>query len=125
MRAWEAKVQYLFGDCVLDTKRRDLKRGSELIAIGPQVFDRLVYLVQNREHVVTKDGLLEAIWSGRTVSESTLTSHINFARKAVGDNGEEQKLIRTVARKGFRFVGEVTEAKPSDAEPATILVLPP
>jgi TolB-like protein len=118
-------MEYSFGDFVLDKKRRDLKHRSELIPIGPQVFDLLVYLVQNRERVVTKDELLKAIWRGRIVSESTLTSHINFARKAVGDNGEEQKLIRTVARKGFRFVGEVTEAKPSDAEPATTLVLPP
>jgi len=110
---------------VLDTKRRDLKRGSEPIAIGPQVFDLLVYLVQNREHVVTKDDLLEVIWSGRTVSESTLTSHINFARKAIGDNGEKQKLIRTVARKGFRFVGDVTERKPSDAERASASVPTP
>jgi TolB-like protein len=104
----------LFADYVLDTRRRDLKRGSRLIAVGPQVFDLLVYLVQNREHVVTKDDLLDAIWSGRVVSESTLTSHINAARKAVGDNGQAQKLIRTVARKGFRFVGEVTEREAVD-----------
>jgi DNA-binding winged helix-turn-helix (wHTH) protein len=107
-------VQFLFADYVLDIDRRDLRRGSEPIAVGPQVFDLLVYLVQNREHVVTKDDLLDAIWSGRIVSESTLTSTINAVRKAVGDNGEAQKLIRTVARKGFRFVGEVTERQSAD-----------
>jgi TolB-like protein len=102
-------IQYLFGDYALDLDRRELRRGSEAVPTGPQVFDVLVYLVQNRERVVSKDDLLEAVWNGRVVSESTLTSHINAARKAVGDSGEEQKLIRTVARKGFRFVGEVTE----------------
>ena len=84
------------------------------IAIGPQVFDLLLYLVQNRERVVSKDDLLDAVWGGRIVSESTLTSHINAVRKAIGDSGEEQRLIRTVARKGFRFVGEVREADRPD-----------
>ena len=70
--------------------------------------------MQNRERVVSKDDLLDAVWGGRIVSESTLTSHINAVRKAIGDSGEEQRLIRTVARKGFRFVGEVREARSSD-----------
>jgi TolB-like protein len=102
-------VQYLFGDYALDSDRRELTRNAEAIAVGPKVFDLLLYLVQNREHVVSKDDLLEAVWAGRIVSESTLTSHINAVRKAVGDNGEEQRLIRTLARKGFRFVGDVQE----------------
>ena len=113
-RAWSAEVQFVFDDYVLDPDRRELTRGSEAIAIGPQVFDLLLYLVQNRERVVSKDDLLDAVWGGRIVSESTLTSHINAVRKAIGDSGEEQRLIRTVARKGFRFVGEVSEAQPSD-----------
>jgi TolB-like protein/Tfp pilus assembly protein PilF len=75
----------------------------------PQVFDLLVYLVKNRDRVVSKDDLLSSIWGGRIVSDSTLTSRINGARKAVGDSGEEQKLIRTIARKGFRFIGDVRE----------------
>jgi TolB-like protein/Tfp pilus assembly protein PilF len=106
-------VQFLFGDYVLDIDRRELKRGSDLISIGPQVFDLLVYLLQNRERVVSKDDLLEAVWCGRIVSESTLTSRINAVRKALGDSGERQLLIRTVARKGFRFVGEVREKQKS------------
>jgi TolB-like protein len=100
----------LFGDCVLDRDRRELKRASGAISIGPQVFDLLLYLIENRERVVTKDDLLEAVWSGRIVSESTITSHINAARTAIGDTGQDQRFIRTVPRKGFRFVGEVTEA---------------
>jgi TolB-like protein/Flp pilus assembly protein TadD len=86
-----------------------LRRGAELVGMGPQVFDLLAYLVQNRGRVVSKDDLLDAVWSGRIVSESTLTSHINAVRKAIGDSGEEQRYVRTVARKGFRFVGTVIE----------------
>ena len=107
-------MQFVFGDYVLDPERRELTRGSEAVAIGPQVFDLLLYLVQNREQVVSKDQLLDAVWAGRIVSESTLTSHINAVRKAIGDNGEEQRLIRTIARKGFRFVGDVREAEAPD-----------
>jgi TolB-like protein/Tfp pilus assembly protein PilF len=108
------EVQFLFGACVLDPDRRELTRGSEVIAIGPQVFDLLVYLIRNRERVVSKDHVLDAVWSGRIVSESTLTSHINAVRKAIGDSGGEQHLIRTIARKGFRFVGGVREVQSPD-----------
>ena len=107
-------MQSVFGGYALDADRRELTRGSEAIAVGPQVFDLLVYLVQNRERVVSKDDLLDVVWGGRIVSESTLTSHINAVRKAIGDSGEQQRLIRTIARKGFRFVGEVREAQSSD-----------
>jgi TolB-like protein/Tfp pilus assembly protein PilF len=117
-------VQFRFGDYALDIDRRELTRGSDLISIGPQVFDLLVYLLQNRERVVSKDDLLAAVWCGRTVSESTLTSRINAVRKAVGDSGERQRLIRTVARKGFRFVGEVSEEQTSGDRGSAKLALP-
>jgi TolB-like protein len=107
-------VQFLFEDCVLDTDRREFTRGSKAVAIGPQVFDLLLYLVENRAHVVSKDDVLDAVWAGRIVSESTLTSHINAVRKAIGDSGGEQRLVRTIARKGFRFVGEVREIDAQD-----------
>ena len=110
---WERRVQFVFGECVLDTDRRELSRRSESVAVGPQVFDLLIYLIENRGRVVSKDELFEVIWRGRTVSESTLTSHVNFARRAIGDTGEEQRLIRTIPRKGFRFVGNVLEAPPA------------
>jgi TolB-like protein/Tfp pilus assembly protein PilF len=105
-------VPFVFEDYCLDAERRELKRGSELIAIGPKVFDLLLFLVQNREQMVTRDDLLQAVWGGRIVSESTLTSHINAARKAICDTGKEQRLIRTVARRGLRFVGGVQEEPP-------------
>jgi TolB-like protein len=101
-------MQFVFAGHTLDTDRRELRRGSETVVLQPQVFDLLVYLVQNRDHVVTKDDLIDAIWGGRVVSDSTLTSRVNAARRAVCDSGEEQKLIRTVARKGLRFVGFVS-----------------
>ena len=108
----------VFGEHVLDPDRRELTRGAEAIAIGPQVFDLLVYLVRNRERVVSKDDLIDEVWSGRVISESTLTSHINAVRKAIGDNGQEQRLLRTIARKGYRFVGEVLEPDaPATANP--------
>ena len=100
-------MQFHFSNHVLDVGLRELTRGGENIAVEPQVFDLLIYLVENRERVVTKDDLIENIWDGRIVSESTLTSRINAARKAVGDSGQDQAIIRTIARKGFRFVGEV------------------
>jgi TolB-like protein len=108
-------VQFTFEDYVLDPERRELTRGAKPVAIGPQVFDLLLHLVRNREHVVSKDELLDGVWDGRIVSESTLTSHINAARKALADNGQEQRLIRTVARKGFRFVGDVGEIETPDS----------
>lgn len=107
-------MKLAFGEHVLDPDRRELTRGSEAISVGPQVFDLLLYLVRNREHVVTKDDLIQMVWGGRIVSESTLTSHINAVRKAVGDSGGEQRLIRTIARKGYRFVGEVLEPGASE-----------
>jgi TolB-like protein/Tfp pilus assembly protein PilF len=104
---------------MLDVGRRELLRGGHRVAVQPQVFDLLVHLVQNRDRVVSKDDLIALVWGGRIVSESTLTSCINAARTAVGDSGKSQKLIRTIPRKGVRFVGEVAEQssgmRPADA----------
>ena len=104
-----ACVRFAFDDHLLDPDRRELTCGSRPIAVGPQVFDLLMYLVRNRAQVVSKDDLIAAVWGGRIVSESTMTSHINALRKAIGDSGEEQRLVRTIARKGYRFVGDVRE----------------
>src|SRR6266404_6692875 len=112
-------MQFLFDNHALDTDRRELRRGSERIAVEPQVFDLLVYLVQNRDRVVSKDDLIASVWSGRLVSDSTLTSRINAARKAVGDSGGSQKLIRTIQRKGLRFIGIVNE-RPDSIQPVAM-----
>jgi TolB-like protein len=100
-------VQFIFDNHILDTNRRELHRGSLPVSVEPQVFDLLVDLLKNRDRVVSKDDLVASVWGGRIVSDATLASRINAARKAVGDNGDAQRLIRTVARKGFRFVGVV------------------
>lgn len=102
-------MRFAFGTYVLDADRCELTRNGQAIAVEPQVFDLLHHLIRERGRVVTKDDLIETIWRGRIVSESTLTSRVNAARKAIGDNGREQRLIRTHARRGVRFVGEVHE----------------
>ena len=104
-------MRYLFENYAFDTDRRELRRGAELVAIPPQVFDLLDYLIHNRDHVVSKDDLIDAIWKGRIVSETALTTRLNAARSAIGDTGDEQRLIKTLPRKGFRFVGTVREAE--------------
>ena len=88
----------------LDTDRRELRRGDDLVAVEPQVFDLLEYLIRCRERVITKDDLMAAIWHGRVVSESALTTRINSVRTAIGDNGDSQHLIKTLRGKGLRFV---------------------
>jgi TolB-like protein/Tfp pilus assembly protein PilF len=118
-------LQYRFEDYALDSGRRELRRGTALIAVEPQVFDLLDYLIRHRERVVSKDDLMAAIWNGRIVSESALTSRINSARAALGDSGEEQRLIKTLRGKGFRFVGAVTEeGRSSPAAPTANLSAP-
>ena len=102
-------MAYVFADCELDCERRELRRNGRSIHLEPQVFDVLVHLVRNHSRVVTKDELQQAVWNGRVVSDDALTSRISAARRAIGDSGEDQQLIRTVPRRGFRFVGEVRE----------------
>lgn len=108
-------MRIAFEDCLIDDERRELTVGGQPVAMGPQVFDLLLHLVTNRNRVVSRDELLQAVWAGRLVSDSTIASHINAVRKAIGDSGSGQRLLRTIARKGFRFVGTVEE----DALPAT------
>ena len=101
------QVKFNFDNHILDTDRRELRRGGDLVAMQPQVFDLLVHLLKYRDRVVSRDDLIALVWGGRIVSDSTLDSRINAARNAIGDNGKEQRLIRTIPRKGVRFVGAV------------------
>jgi TolB-like protein/Flp pilus assembly protein TadD len=106
-------LRYQFEGYCLDTDRRELRCGGALVPMEPQVFDILSYLIRERERVVSRDDLIAAIWSGRIVSESALTTRINAARSCIGDSGKAQRLIKTFPRKGIRFVGIVSE-EPSD-----------
>lgn len=107
-------MHFIFGEYTLDLERVELKRGSVLVDVEPQVFDVLAYLISHQDRVVTQDELFDSIWKGRVVSLSTLTSRINAARTAIGDSGRAQTLIKTVARKGYRFVGNANEAAKGD-----------
>ena len=100
---------YAFDNYTFDVDKRELRAAGRVVELQPQVFDLLQFLLANRDRVVSKDELLAAVWRGRLVSESTLASRINAARSAIGDNGDEQRLIHTILRKGFRFVGEARE----------------
>jgi TolB-like protein len=112
-------VQFLFADYTLDANRRELLHGMERVAVEPQVLDLLIHLLQNRERVVSKDDLIASIWGGRIVSDGTVISRTYAARKAIGDTGRNQTLIRTIPRKGLRFVGEVL-TRADDAEEAAV-----
>jgi DNA-binding winged helix-turn-helix (wHTH) protein len=100
---------YNFENYSLDVDRQELRRAGNLVVIEPQVLDLLQYLIRNRQRIVSKDDLIANVWNGRIVSDSTVTSRITSARQAIGDSGNRQRLIRTVARKGIRFVGEIEE----------------
>ena len=118
-------MRYLFEKYAFDTDRRELHRGADVVPLAPQVFDLLDYLIRNRERVVSKDDLINVIWNGRSVSDAALTTRLNVARTAIGDSGQEQRLIRTLPRKGFRFVGPVREAQgPAGGEDANNPVEP-
>ena len=119
-------MRYLFEEYAFDTDRRELYRGADIVYVAPQVFDLLDYLIRNRERVVSKDDLINTIWNGRCVSDAALTTRLNAARSAIGDSGNEQRLIKTLPRKGFRFVGSVLEAQGSAGAPtADIPIEPP
>jgi DNA-binding winged helix-turn-helix (wHTH) protein len=100
-----SKLLFSFDHCSIDTDRRELRHEGELRSVEPQVFDLLEFLIRNRDRMVSRDDVLAAVWNGRIVSESTLASRINAARTAIGDNGEDQRLIRTVFAQGHPLCG--------------------
>jgi TolB-like protein/class 3 adenylate cyclase/Tfp pilus assembly protein PilF len=104
------KTDYVFAGHGIDLHRQELRRAGQIVHVEPQVYDLLVHLVRNRDRVVSKDELFDTIWNGRIVSDATLSSRINAARKAIGDDGDRQALIKTIHRRGFRFIGKVEEA---------------
>jgi pimeloyl-ACP methyl ester carboxylesterase/DNA-binding winged helix-turn-helix (wHTH) protein len=102
-------MRYSFEGCELDTVLFELRRGGQVVKVEPQVFDVLAQLVRHRDRVVTREELLDAVWGDRFVSESALSSRLKAARQAIGDDGQEQRCIRTVHRRGYRFVATVEE----------------
>ncbi|HEY7579107.1 MAG TPA: winged helix-turn-helix domain-containing protein [Acetobacteraceae bacterium] len=128
-------MNIVFAGHEIDLRRQELRRAGQIVHLEPQVYDILVHLVSNRDRVVSKSELFDTIWSGRIVSEAALSSRINAARRAIGDDGNRQALIKTIHRRGFRFVGPVertaaalTPAVPSEPAPAShkpsVAVLP-
>jgi TolB-like protein/Tfp pilus assembly protein PilF len=109
-------VRYVFEEYVIDADCLELRCGTTLVSVEPQVLDLLLYLIRNRHRVVTKEDLLSSVWHGRVVSDSALTTRINAARAALGDDGQKQRLIRTFPRKGFRFVSGVAEEEAGTGE---------
>ena len=102
---------YRFGTFEIDTAAQELRRAASVLPVEPQVFALLVHLVENRDRVVSRDDILDAVWRGRIVSEAALSSRVKAARQAVGDDGKSQRLIKTVHKRGFRFVGDVEEVE--------------
>lgn len=113
----ESSLIYRFGDFTLDTGIGELGRGDSVVPLEPQVFALIAYLVENRHRTVTKDELVKQIWDGRFTSDAALSSRIHAARKVLGDDGQHQALIRTLSRKGFRFVAPVVQAADPAATP--------
>ena len=104
---------YLFENFSLDCDRRELRRGSEILAVEPQVFDVLEFLIANRNRVVSNDDLITSVWQGRIVSGGSVSTRINAVRNAIDDSGQQQRLIRTVPRKGYRFAGDIRQKQES------------
>jgi TolB-like protein len=103
-------VIYRFEAYTLDADRYELRRGADLVPVEPQVFGVLLHLVRSRGRIVSRDDLIAGVWDGRIVSESTLNSRVSAVRHAIGDDGEQQRLIRTLPHKGYRFIGLVQES---------------
>jgi TolB-like protein len=103
-------LDFRFAEFEIDLGRRELRRSNQVINVEPQVFDLLIYLLRNRERIVSKDELIQAVWEGRAISEAALSSRVSAVRRAIGDSGDDQRFIRTHHKRGFRFIASVDEA---------------
>jgi len=113
-------LDYRFDEFEIDLGQHELRRSGQAVHIEPQVFDLLLFLIRNRDRIVSKSEIINAIWQGRAISDAALSSCISAARRAVGDNGENQRLIRTLHKRGFRFVGNIDDVSPPLAVPAEV-----
>src|SRR5258705_8542144 len=120
----EVVLKYRSAEFEIDLSHQELRRLGEPVHIEPQVFDLIVHLVRNHDRIVSKDELIETIWNGRIISEAALSSRINGARRALGDNGTDQVFIRTLLKRGFRFVGAVQATGAPEADAAAARLVP-
>src|SRR4051794_15538274 len=120
----EVVMKYRFADFEVDLSQHELRRSGESVHIEPQVFDVIVHLVRNHDRVVSKDELIDTVWNGRAISEAAFSSRINGARRVLGDNGTDQFFIKTLHRRGFRFVGDVQTIGAADADAARLVPAP-
>ena len=114
-------MNFKFGDFCVDTERLELARAGEVIALQPQAFSLLVYLIENADRVVSKDDILETVWQGRIVGDGTLNARINALRRALNDDGHSQSVIKTFPRQGFRFVAELGDTHQEPAATAPVI----
>lgn len=114
-------MNFKFGDFCVDTERLELARAGEVIALQPQAFSLLVYLIENADRVVSKDDILETVWQGRIVGDGTLNARINALRRALNDDGHSQSVIKTFPRQGFRFVAELGDTHQERAATAPVI----
>src|SRR4051812_35157953 len=117
-------MQYRFADFQLDLSQHELRRGGKSVHIEPQVFDMIVHLVRHHDRIVSKEELIETIWNRRIISEAALSSRINAARRALGDNGNDQIFIKTLHKRGFRFVGDVEVVRAADVDTEAARLVP-
>jgi TolB-like protein len=110
-------MHYWFGACSVDTETSELSVGSRPVAVEPQVFALLRLLIENRDRLLTKDDIVEGVWGGRIISDAAISSRIKSARQAVGDDGQGQRIIRTIPKRGYRFVADVTVVTGSPPRP--------
>ena len=97
-------MRYRFSDCELDETRYALTRDGADVHVQPQVLDLLLLLLRNPGRLIGRDEIVEAIWQGRAISDSAVASRVKAARQAIGDDGQRQRFIQTVSRRGFRFI---------------------
>src|SRR5210317_591186 len=99
---------YSFDDCILDSESFQLRVAGKPVATEPLVFDLLVYLIEHRDRIVTRDELLDNLWKGKIVTDAALAARLKDARRAVQDSGSRQAVIKTIHSRGYRFVAEVS-----------------
>ncbi len=106
-----------FEQFIIDLEQYRITEDGVPLSVEPKVFDTIAYLVRNPGRMISRDELFEQVWAGRPVSDATLSNHIKSARKVLGDDGERQRVIKTIRGRGYQFMAEVTELAPEPGSP--------